>query len=71
MAYSTPLQFDVPDMNDESSVQAIQKAVRRVDPSAHVVADLESKRVIIGSEASAQEFAEAIAAAGFTIKAAE
>jgi copper chaperone len=70
MAHSTPLQFDIPDMKGKASTDSITKAVRQVDPTARVVADLDTKRVMIGSTANAQDFAEAITRAGFTVKAA-
>jgi len=71
MAESTPLQFDVPDMERESCVALIKSAVRRVDPTAHVMADLHTKRVVVGSEASAPDIAEAISSAGFAVAAAK
>ena len=40
MANSTPLQFDVPDMDCDACVASITKAVQRVDPKASVSADL-------------------------------
>jgi copper chaperone CopZ len=70
MAQSTPLQFDVPDIHCDGCVKSITKAIKRVDPEAHVAADLETKRVIIGSSAQAHEIAEAIQAAGYEVKAA-
>jgi copper chaperone CopZ len=70
MAKSTPLQFDVPDMDCDSCVKSITEAVHRVDASAHVSADLVSKRVVIGGEGDTHEFVTAIEGAGFTVKAA-
>jgi copper chaperone CopZ len=70
MAKSTPLQFDVPDMDCDSCVKSITEAVHRVDATAHVSADLESKRVVIGGEGDTQDFVTAIEGAGFTVKAA-
>jgi copper chaperone/Cu+-exporting ATPase len=70
MATSTPLQFDVPDMDGQSGARAITEALRRIDPNAHVVADLDTKRVIIGAQMNAGQAAEAIEAAGFKVKAA-
>ncbi len=71
MAQSTPLQFDVPDMERDSCVALITSAVQRVDPTAHIMADLHTKRVVIGSEASAPDIAAAISNAGFTVAAAK
>jgi copper chaperone CopZ len=57
-------------MAQKSCVETITQAVHRVDPSAHVVADIHSKRVVIGSISGVEDFTEAIANAGFTVKAA-
>jgi copper chaperone CopZ len=71
MAKSTPLQFKVPDMDCQSCVKSIEDAVRKVDAAAHVAADLETKRVIIGSEtAEAHALMAAIETAGFSVEAA-
>jgi copper chaperone len=70
MAHSAPLQFDVPDMDCKGCVTSITDAVHRVDAKASVAADLETKRVVIGSDGEAQDFMAAIEAAGFTVKAA-
>jgi copper chaperone len=71
MAKSTPLQFDVPSMECESCIEAVTKAVHRVDPEASVAADLATKRVVIGGKGEPQDFIQAIQRAGFAIKAAE
>jgi copper chaperone len=73
MALSSPLQFDVPGMTCDSCVTAITKAVQLVDPAASVTADLETKRVIVGSKSDreAHEFIAAITDAGFDVDAAE
>ena len=70
MAHSTPLQFDVPDMDCQGCVRSITEALRKLDPNVHVVADLDTKRVVIGGEIEAGRAAEAIEAAGFDVKAA-
>jgi copper chaperone CopZ len=70
MAESTPLQFDVPDIDCESCVRSISEALRRIDPQAEVLADLRTKRVTIGSQMDAGQAAEAIETAGFAPKAA-
>jgi copper chaperone CopZ len=71
MAKSTPLQFKVPDMDCESCVRSIEDAVHRIDSEAHVAADLETKRVVIGSEtAEAHDIVAAIEGAGFSVDAA-
>lgn len=70
MPQSTPLQFQVPDMDCESCVRAITEAVQRVDAQASVSADLATKRVVIGATGETHDFAAAIEAAGFTVKAA-
>jgi copper chaperone CopZ len=71
MAKSTPLQFKVPDMDCQSCIASIETAVHKVDADAHIAADLETKRVIIGSDkAEAHQIMEAIEKAGFEIEAA-
>jgi copper chaperone CopZ len=71
MANSTPLQFDVPDMDCDACVASITKAVQRVDPKASVSADLATKRVVIGTEGESHEFIAAIEDAGYTVKSSE
>jgi copper chaperone CopZ len=70
MANSTPLQFDVPDMDCDACVASITKAVQRVDPMASVSADLATKRVVIGAKGEPHEFIAAIEDAGYTVKSA-
>lgn len=70
MAESTPLQFDVPDMNCESCVNAIRQAVQKIDAKAHVYADLTTKRVVIGGDGDIHDYMAAVEGAGFTVKAA-
>jgi copper chaperone CopZ len=70
MAESTPLQFDVPDMDCEHCVQSITEALRNIDPKAEVLADLTTKRLTIGAQIDAGRAAEAIEAAGYSPKAA-
>ena len=71
MVSSTPLQFDVPDMDCESCVKSITEAVQSVHPGASVSADLATKRVVIGGKGEPHDFMAAIEEAGFTVKAAE
>ena len=70
MAKSTPLQFDVPGMTCDACINAITKAIHRIDPDAQVSADLETKRVVIGGKAEAHQLIGAVEAAGFAVKAA-
>jgi len=71
MPKSTPVQFKVPDMDCASCIQSITAAVHKIDSSAHVSADLESKLVIIGtSHPEAHELMQAILSAGFEVQAA-
>jgi len=70
MAKSTPLQFKVPDMDCQSCVSSIEKAVHQIDAQASVAADLKTKQVIIGSEkAEVHEMMAAIEKAGFEVQA--
>ncbi len=68
MANSTPLQFDVPDMDCEACIASITKAVQRLDPKASVSADLATKRVVIGADGESHDFIAAIEDAGYTVK---
>ena len=71
MAQPTPMQFDVPDMDCQSCVRAITEAVHRLDAGAQVSADLAAKRVAIGGAGTMRDYAAAIEAAGFSVKAAD
>ncbi len=70
MANSTPVQFQVPGMHCQACVDAVTKAVHRVDADASVSVDLETKQVVIGGSAEAQDFMQAIEDAGYDVKAA-
>ena len=70
MAESTPLQFDVPDLVDKEDVRSLTEAMRKIDPKAEVLADLETKRVTVGAQIDAGQAAKAIEGAGFSPKAA-
>jgi copper chaperone len=68
MAKSTPVQFDVPDMDCDACIESLTQAVHRVDPAASLSADLATKRVVIGGQGEPHEFMAAIEAAGYTVK---
>ncbi len=70
MAHSTPIQFDIPNMDCKGCVTSITDAVHRIDATASVAADLETKRVVIGGSGEVKDFIAAIEGAGFTVKAA-
>jgi copper chaperone len=70
MAESTPLQFDIPDMVSEDNVRSITAALRKIDARTLVHADLGTKRLMVGAQIDAGRAAEAIEAAGFSVKAA-
>ncbi|HYP64032.1 MAG TPA: heavy metal-associated domain-containing protein [Acidocella sp.] len=55
--------FLVPDMDCQSCIRAITDAVRRLDSSAQITAELAAKRVQISGTG---DFAAAIESAGFT-----
>jgi copper chaperone len=63
-----PMQFDVPDMECQSCVKSITKAVHLVDAGAQVSADLTTKRVVIGGTGAVRDYAAAIEDAGFSVK---
>jgi copper chaperone CopZ len=70
MAQSTPLQFNVPDMDCEACIASITAAIHRVEPNAAVSADLTSKLVIIGGTGDIHDYMHAVQDAGFTVEAA-
>lgn len=69
MAQST-LQFDVPDTNGQAAVSAITEALRKIDPRTDIHVYLITKLVLIGALIDGGRAAEAIEAAGFSVKAA-
>ena len=59
--------FQVNDMTCGHCVNAVMKAVKRVDPSAYVSVDLTTKRVEVDSRsAGVKSLQEAIIEAGYT-----
>ncbi|NUU02576.1 heavy-metal-associated domain-containing protein [Herbaspirillum robiniae] len=58
--------FTVSDMTCNHCAGVITKAVKDVDANAKVDIAVADKRVVIDSPVAAQEFAEAIAEAGYT-----
>lgn len=61
------LHFTVPDMDCGGCVRSITDAIHRLDATAKVEANLESKDVSITGGADAELYAGAIEDAGFTI----
>jgi copper chaperone len=57
--------FTVPDIDCDGCVQAITRAIRRLDPQATVAADLDTKQVRIGSPVDSATLARAVREAGF------
>ena len=55
-------------MTCSGCVKAITGAVRDLDPSARVEANLETKLVAVASSATADTLAEAMRDAGFTVE---
>ena len=60
--------FHVSDMTCAGCVKAITGAVKDLDPSARVEANLETKLVAVASSATADALAEAMRDAGFTVE---
>jgi copper chaperone len=58
-------ELTVPDMDCEGCVQAITRAVQRLDPKAVVSADLGTRRVRIESPLDIGALARAVREAGF------
>jgi copper chaperone len=61
--------FTVPDMTCGGCVGSVTRAVKAIDPTADVEADLGSHRVVVrSSKSDSGPFARAIADAGFTVQ---
>jgi copper chaperone len=58
-------RYNVPDMTCGHCAQAIEKAVKSVDPQAEVAVDLTTKEITIRSEADEARLAETIRGAGY------
>jgi copper chaperone len=59
------LRYSVPDMTCGHCAQAIEKAVKSVDPQAEVAVDLTTKEVTVRSEADEARVAGTIRGAGY------
>ena len=57
--------FNVPDMSCAHCVKAITEAVQTLDANAKVETNLETKKVNIVSDATAQALAQALTEAGY------
>ena len=62
--------FRVPDMTCEACIRALTNAVRDVDETAALAADLGTKRVTVISGEAPETLAKAMEDAGFTVEAA-
>lgn len=58
-------RYKVPEMSCLHCVQAIEKAVRSLDPAAKVACDLETKEVRIETSIASARVAAALAEAGY------
>jgi len=63
------MEFIIPEMDCGGCVAAITRAVRELDPTARVDADLETKKVSIEAKVAPEQLRDAIELAGFTIAA--
>ena len=59
--------FIIPDMDCGGCVRSIVQAIQKLDASARIEADLDSKNVSVTGHASAETYAKAIEDAGFTV----
>jgi copper chaperone len=57
--------FNIPDMTCGHCVRTITQAVRSIDATAQVQADLATRSIRVTSDASAASLSAAIAAAGY------
>jgi copper chaperone CopZ len=62
------LLFRVPDMHCEGCIRSLTGALRDVDPSATLQADLTTKQVQVTSSAPAASLADAMRDAGFDVE---
>jgi copper chaperone len=62
------IRFTIPDMSCDGCVRSITGAVKGVDPSAGIKADLAAHTVAIDSQATPAALQAAIAEAGFTVE---
>ena len=60
------LELKVPDMACGACGEAITQAVLAIDPKATIKADLETKQVVVRTQASESSVREAISAAGYS-----
>jgi copper chaperone len=58
-------RYKVPEMSCEHCAQTVEKAVKRVDPQAAVIVDLDAKEVTVRTEAQEVRIADAIRSAGY------
>jgi copper chaperone CopZ len=63
-------QFRVPDIHCDGCIRALTGAVKDLDATATLQADLETKLVRVTTSASSEAVAEAIRDAGFDVEAA-
>ncbi|HKH33428.1 MAG TPA: heavy metal-associated domain-containing protein [Beijerinckiaceae bacterium] len=62
------LIMDVEGMHGEREAEAVTAAIRRLDPSAKVTADLKHQRITVETCAQSLEIAEALNKAGYEAK---
>ena len=62
------LIMQVDGMTCQGCVDAVTKAIRRLDPSAEVAVDLDHGRITVHTFAQALELAEALGKAGYEAK---
>jgi copper chaperone len=59
------LEFNLPDMSCGHCASTVTQTCKLVDPDAKVQVDLDTKKVTVDSSESRQDFAEALAEAGY------
>jgi copper chaperone len=59
------MQFHIENMTCSGCVRGVTKAIRAVDPSAEVAADIPTHKVDVTSARPAEAFLPALAGAGF------
>jgi copper chaperone len=59
------LEFNLPDMSCGHCASTVTKTCKLVDPAAKIEVDLNAKKVTVESSEDRQDFAEALAEAGY------
>ncbi len=65
MGQGNHVELTVKGMTCKGCVSAVTKAIKRVDPAAHVIVDLKSGRISVTTLAAAEQLAKTVSAGGY------